>query len=51
MLKTQTKQQINEIRKKVKSSITDKQEFPSEDAVVEYAIQQLFTQLKKQGSL
>jgi hypothetical protein len=48
MLKTQTKQQINEIRKKVKSSITGQQEFPSDDAVIEYAIQQLYNQLKKQ---
>ena len=47
-MKTQTKQQINDIRKKLKSSITGMPEFSNDDAVIEYAIQQLFNQLKKQ---
>lgn len=47
-MKTQTKQQINEIRKKLKSAVTGIPEFSTDDAVIEYAVQQLFNQLKKQ---
>jgi len=47
MLSSKTKQQITTIKNKVKSSITGTPEFRSDDAVIEYAIETLFNQLKK----
>jgi DNA-binding XRE family transcriptional regulator len=42
---------INEIKAKVKSSVTGKQEFADEASVIEYAITQLYENLKKQRIL
>jgi hypothetical protein len=51
MLSSKTKQQITTIRSKVKGSITGTPEFSNDDAVIEYAIETLFNELKKKKVL
>ena len=44
----QTRTQIQEIQRKLKSPITGQKEFINDNAVIEYAIKNLYETLKKQ---
>ena len=50
-MNTKTKQRIQEIKTKAKSKITGTCEFSTDDAVIDYAIEQLSLDLKKRGLL
>ena len=47
-MNAQTRNQIQEIQRKLKSPITGQKEFINDDAVVAYAIKNLYESLKKQ---
>ena len=46
-----TKQTIQEIKNKTKSKATGLSEFTNDDAVIDFAVQLLITDLKKKGVL
>lgn len=50
-MNTQTRLQIKEIQRKLKSPTTQKKEFPNDNAVIEFAIKSLYENLKKQRLL
>ena len=45
-LSTTTKQQIRQIQSKIKSQLTGSQQFTTDGAVVDYAIDKLYQELK-----
>jgi hypothetical protein len=47
-MNAQTRNQIQEIQRKLKSPITGQKDFINDDAVVAYAIKNLYESLKKQ---
>ena len=47
-LASKTQSRLQEIQRKVKSSITGSQEFKTRDEVIDLAVEQLYDQLKKQ---
>ena len=46
-MNNQTKQKVGTIRNKVKNSLKGTYEFPNDDAVIQYAVEMLFNDLKK----
>lgn len=46
-----TKQHIQLIKNKARSKITGVREFPDDDSVIDYAVEQLSLDLKKRGLL
>lgn len=50
-MNAKTKQRIQEIKNKAKSRITGAHEFSNDDAVIEYAVEQLSLDLRKRGLL
>jgi hypothetical protein len=46
-MQNKTRTLIREIQLKAKSSMTGQNEFPNDDAVIDYAIQTLYDSLKK----
>ena len=51
MLSSTTRQQISTIKSKVKGSLTGTPEFSNDDAVIQYAVDMLFNELKKKKVL
>ena len=47
-MNSKTRTQLRDIQTKLKSPITGQQEFVNENAVIEYAVQLLYDDLKKQ---
>ncbi len=45
-LSTTTKQQIHQIQSKIKSQLTGRQHFTTDSAVIDYAIDKLYQDLK-----
>jgi hypothetical protein len=50
-MNAKTKQRIQEIKNKAKSRITGSNEFSCDNAVIDYAIEQLSIDLKRRGLL
>lgn len=48
MINSTTKNMIRDIQSKLKTPVTGQKEFATEDAVIEYAIRNFHTELKKQ---
>ena len=48
VMNSQTRLQIQEIQRKLRSPITRQLEFSNENAVIEYAVKNLYDTLKKQ---
>ena len=51
VMNTQTRLHIKEIQRKLKSPTTQQNEFPNDNAVIEFAIKSLYENLKKQRLL
>ena len=51
MLNSKTRQQISTIKNKVKGSLTGNPEFNNDDAVIQYAVEMLFNELKNKKVL
>lgn len=50
-MQSKTRQLIQEIKSKVKSTVTTQREFPSDDAVIDLAVTRLHQDLKSKGVL
>ena len=50
-MNSRTRQQIQQIRTRLKSRLTEQQEFKTDDLVIEYAVNLLHQDLKKRGML
>jgi len=50
-MNTKTRNQIQEIKRKIKSPVTGTNEFASDDAVIDHAVQRLYESLKQQRLL
>lgn len=50
-MQSKTRQLIQEIKSKVKSTVTTQREFPNDDAVIDLAVLRLHQDLKSKGVL
>jgi len=50
-MQSKTRQLIQDIKTKVKSTITTQREFPTDDAVIDLAVSKLHQDLKSKGVL
>jgi hypothetical protein len=50
-MQSKTRQLIQEIKSKVKSTVTTQREFPNDDAVIDLAVTRLHQDLKSKGVL